>query len=379
MSFYLSHFHEIRPQYELSQQDMLEWVAHAHAHAEATSCGNELDLDFRLGVQEKLFKVGLGEGKIKKRGTELKEVSSLSSRREIYTYKERAEGAGLKERMRFFQTSVNRLFEEFYPEGCEAPSHLIHVTCTGYVSPSGAQHIISKRGFGERSVATHAYHMGCYASIPALRIGSGLLHLVEATQVVDIVHTELCTLHMNPLLHEMEQLVVQSLFADGFIKYSLSKTPGALRICGIHEEILPDTTGHMSWAPEEWGMRMTIAKEVPVLLSRALPSFIERLKMKACYEERAPQNLLFAIHPGGPKIIEQIQKVLKLDERQVYHSKEILKTRGNMSSATLPHVWQLIAEDESVKPGTMVLSLAFGPGLTACGAIFEKGATVSYA
>jgi predicted naringenin-chalcone synthase len=34
---------------------------------------------------------------------------------------------------------------------------------------------------------------------------------------VDIVHTELCSLHLQPLRHEAEQLVIQSLFADGCI------------------------------------------------------------------------------------------------------------------------------------------------------------------
>jgi len=45
---------------------------------------------------------------------------------------------------------------------------------------------------------------------------------------------------------------------------------------------------------------------------------------------------------------------------------------GNMSSATLPHVWQRIVSDERVRPGATVLSLAFGPGLSVCGGLFRK-------
>ncbi|MBI2743249.1 MAG: naringenin-chalcone synthase [Chlamydiales bacterium] len=365
MSFYLGRFHLIRPPHEFSQQEILEWIAHEHASAQAKS-GEELG--FYEEIRERLMRVGMGSDKIQRRGTLLKEVTSLDSVREIYDQSESAVGAGLQKRMSFFETAVNQLFEEFYPEGCIAPSHLIHVTCTGYASPSGAQHIVSKRGFGAETVVTHAYHMGCYASIPALRMATGM------RSIVDLVHTELCTLHMNPLLHETEQLVVQSLFADGFIKYSVSQEPDIYKILGLHEEILPETCDLMSWRLEDWGMRMTIAKEVPVVLSRALPSFIERLQKRSNWSGRSESPLLFAIHPGGPKIIDQIQKMLKLSDEQVYHSKEVLKTMGNMSSATLPHVWEKIACDENVKPGSAVLSLAFGPGLTACGAIFEKGA-----
>ena len=62
--------------------------------------------------------------------------------------------------------------------------------------------------------------MGCYAAVPAVRIAAGLV----ATRLrarVDIVHTELCSLHLDPADHRIEQLVVQSLFADGLIRYSL--------------------------------------------------------------------------------------------------------------------------------------------------------------
>jgi predicted naringenin-chalcone synthase len=43
-----------------------------------------------------------------------------------------------------------------------------------------------------------------------------------------------------------------------------------------------------------------------------------------------------------------------------------------MSSATLPHVWMRVLADERVAPGTLVASLAFGPGLTCAGGLFEK-------
>src|ERR1700722_14568358 len=310
MSVYLSDFHVIRPAYEASQLEILEWIASMHTKGEAKRSGKALDPLFHEEVRSRLLKVGIGSGKIQKRGSHIREIFFPNSPHEIFDQSKAAEGHGLKVRTRFFETSVNKLFEEFYPEGSHGPCNLIHVTCTGYVSPSGAQHLVSKRNFGQNTQVTHAYHMGCYASIPALRMATGFLN--SSNERVDIVHTELCTLHMNPLLHETEQLVVQSLFADGFIKYSASKDPGVFKLCALQQEILPNTTEAMSWRSEDWGMRMSIAKEVPVLVSRALPSFVERLKQKADWKDRPNRDLLFAIHPGGPKIIDQIKDVLKL-------------------------------------------------------------------
>ena len=57
---------------------------------------------------------------------------------------------------------------------------------------------------------------------------------------------------------------------------------------------------------------------------------------------------------------------------QVQASNDVLRNHGNMSSATLPHVWKAMLEDDTVRPGTLIVSLAFGPGLTISGAILRK-------
>jgi predicted naringenin-chalcone synthase len=365
---YLGNFEIIRPKYSASQQHIVLWLARIHAQAEAKKQKTSQDPLFLKKIEEKLLSLGCGENKIQARGTELEDIfHDEDSQRSIYDLSENPQGKGFKERMRFYEQAVNSVFEKFYPEGCPAPPHLIHVSCTGYVSPSGAQHLVSQRNFGTQTVVSHAYHMGCYAAIPAIRMAQG--YLSDFLETIDLVHTELCSLHMNPLFHETEQLVVQTLFADGFIKYSLLKKHGDFKILALHEEILPETSSCMSWRCEDWGMRMTLAAEIPLILRRALPLFVEKLQKKAGLKNG--ENLLFAIHPGGPKIIDQMKQSLCLSDEQVYHSQSILQEYGNMSSATLPHIWDRILKDKP-STATHILSLAFGPGLTVCGAIFKK-------
>jgi predicted naringenin-chalcone synthase len=130
----------------------------------------------------------------------------------------------------------------------------------------------------------------------------------------------------------------------------------------------------MTWKCEDWGFRMTMLKEIPVLIRRNFPRFLETLAKKAhlCTEE-AQDSAYFAIHPGGPKIIDQISELLQLRESQCAHSREILRNYGNMSSATLPHVWDLMLKDSSIPKGAVVISVAFGPGFSLSGAVFQKG------
>jgi predicted naringenin-chalcone synthase len=280
---------------------------------------------------------------------------------EVSRVHEQPEGVCLQKRMEMYDRIVTEVFEQFYRES-KLPKHLIHVTCTGYISPSGAQKIAAKHE-GE-TVVTHAYHMGCYASIPAIR-------MAPEVGVTDIVHTELCTLHINPSLHDTAQLVVQTLFADGFIKYSVKESGPGLKVVALHEALVPDSAHAMTWGCESWGLKMTLAKELPMLIARVLPAFLEKLASKAKITNW--ESALFAIHPGGPKIIEQVAKRLSLKPWQIEHSRKILQSYGNMSSATLPHIWDLILKDQNASNGSLVISLAFGPGLTICGGVFECG------
>ncbi|MBZ0237328.1 MAG: hypothetical protein K8M05_33730, partial [Deltaproteobacteria bacterium] len=290
----------------------------------------------------------------------------------LYAFRRHPRGAGMSARMRRFAEVADAYFAESYAGERVPPSDLVHVTCTGYESPSAAQRLVAARAWPTRVV--HAYHMGCYAALPAVRLGEGLLlRDPDRAARVDIAHTELCSLHLDASAHDLEQLVVQSLFADGFIRYSLRRDGGrGLRLLAMHEVIAPESADAMTWIPGEAGMRMTLSRDVPERIAGLLPAFAEELLGRGGLGPRDAAACVFAVHPGGPKIIDRVRDALELAEAQVGASRGVLRERGNMSSATLPHIWRRILADPAVAPGTKVASLAFGPGLTICGALFEK-------
>ena len=377
----LINFSLIRPKKEITQEEILIWIAKTNAKAEALkqnrSLTSKASLEFQANIQKQLFKLGLGEDKIQKRALQALNYLHLEDTWPV------AEGMTFKERSKYFDIEASKALEDFYPIDSLPPSHLIHVSCTGYVAPSAAQKLVSIRNFGSHTSVTHAYHMGCYASLPALRIARGFLKdPTVAKPQVDIVHTELCSLHINPLLHEPEQLVVQTLFADGFIKYSvvpknntLEKT-GSLDLISLHEEIIPDSTLMMSWILDDFGMKMTLAKDIPSVLANHMTKFLHTLITKGGLDpHKTLKEAFYAIHPGGPKVIQKMARLLNLSQEQIFHSKQVLFHLGNMSSATLPHIWDKMVKDPEVPAKSLIISLAFGPGLTISGALYTKGET----
>jgi len=377
----LTRFTATRPRHVVSQQQALDWLARAHAGAHAMLEG--LDAAgrdrFARKIARLLDRVGCTPDRIATRASVLPDFAPADREEPVLYDTARSDpppahprGRGATARLDVFTRAVDDYFAAEYSAEREAPDDLIHVTCTGYVSPSGAQKVVAARGWGARTRVTHAYHMGCYAALPAVRIAAGFT--ASGARRVDIVHTELCTLHLDPSDHRLEQLVVQSLFADGLIRYSLladDAGPG-LRLIAANEVIVPETAHAMRWVPSEWGMQMTLSREVPDRIAAALRGFVAELYRRGGHGLDAIKHTVFAVHPGGPKIIDRVRDVLELSEPQVATSRGVLRDCGNMSSATLPHVWMRLLDDPRVANGTLVVSLAFGPGLTVCGALLEK-------
>ena len=367
MTYHLCNFQHIRPPHEVDQERILDWIAEAHGRA----AKNEA---VRHSVREKMNQLGIGKQRIEKRGLLMRDLFEEDwAKMEIYPVDHQPHGSGFTKRSEFYDREVSQILHHFYPEHATLPVHLIHVTCTGYVAPSPAQKLVSARGAGTSTTVTHAYHMGCYASIPAIRMGMGYLSLGDSP--VDIVHTEVSSLHMHPLKHESEQLLVQGLFGDGFIKYTVQQQSGpGLKVLALHEETIPDSTHCMTWGCVDEGFNMTLSKEVPVLIARNLKGYLERLCAKTGLDAQSViKEGFFAIHPGGPKILTHIKELLGLESHQIQHSNQVLKDFGNMSSATLPHIWERMLNDSKVPSGAQIIGLAFGPGLSASGGLFQKG------
>lgn len=380
----LCRFRSIRPRFKFSQVESLEWLVDAHTRAEVTARAGAVDeARFRDSIAKLVRRCACSPAQIASRGIDIPDGNHRAwSSMIVYDLTRWPHGAGTAVRTEVFRRCVDGFFDRVLVEVDAPPSDIIHVTCTGYVSPSGAQRLVAKRGWGERTRVVHAYHMGCYASMPAVRIAAGLLDAPRASgsrNAVEVAHTELCSLQIDPLCHSAEQVVVQSLFADGLIHYAVSHDAAdranerGLRLLASCEAILPDSGDSMQWLCSDFGMRMVLARDVPERVARALPSFLRDLFGRAGRDFTTDRDgAFYAVHPGGPRIIDGVRDALELSEEQVGCSRAVLRDHGNMSSATLPHIWARIVDAPEVAAGALVVSLAFGPGLTLCGALFEK-------
>ena len=160
----------------------------------------------------------------------------------------------------------------------------------------------------------------------------------------------------------MENVAANLLFADGAAACIISNEStfeNAIEINAFFSQVLFNGKNDMAWHISDTGFLMTLSAFIPQLIESGIGNLLKGILQEAKLNKTEVQN--WAIHPGGRKIIETIQKELKLTSENVATSFNILKNYGNMSSATILFVLQNMQNEK--RKGN-VFACGFGPGLT---------------
>lgn len=292
------------------------------------------------------------------------------------------QGAPLEVRLAEYDRIVQAVAARAYPIDDAPPDEIVHVTTTGYLLPSPVERFVAGRGWP--TGVTHAYHMGCYGAIPGVRIAEGLLasrlHGRHPPRRIDLFHSEVNGIHFNPTHRKPADVIGATLFGDGFIRYSLVQATrdrppasGGLALLAAHEAMIPGSADEMTWTPGSHNFRLHLSSQVPPRIGAAIGPFVRDLLARVGLDfagER--ERLVYAVHPGGTRIVEAVQRALELRPDQVARSYDALRRHGNMASATLPTILAQVVADPDIAPGARVVIIGLGPGLTAAGLLAEK-------
>jgi alkylresorcinol/alkylpyrone synthase len=238
-------------------------------------------------------------------------------------------------------------------------SDLLAVSCTGYSGPGLDVHLADDLGLGDRVQRLAIGHMGCYAALPALRTAAALATASGGRALVTCV--ELCTLHTQPP-RTREDAVYLALFGDGAAAALVGAGGDGPVIAGSATVTVPRSEERMGWLVEDEGFRMWLSPRVPALVERGVGGLVDELLRP--HGLTAADVAHWAVHPGGPEIIDRVQRRLRLGDAQVARSREVLADGGNRSSATVLFILEQLLGGGEVEPGQWIVALAFGTGLT---------------
>jgi predicted naringenin-chalcone synthase len=262
---------------------------------------------------------------------------------------------GLGERMAIFEREVmevgGRSVEEVLRKvDRETLGSFIMASSTGYIAPT--PDVLMARRFNLPSTLRRTFvgNMACNAGMNALNIALDSLAARPHERVL-LNCTEFSSLHVRPEEASREQVVVHALFGDGSASAVLGMEPPGVgpQVLRFHSMQLYDAAELMTWRLVDEGFRMTLSPLVPSLIGEHIDSLIGAIT--------APEGLSasdikhWAIHPGGPKIVEVIGQKYGLSDLQLRSTWHVLGEYGNCASPTVYIVLQdLIAQDKP-QPG----------------------------
>ena len=242
-------------------------------------------------------------------------------------------------------------------------------SCTGYATPGLDILLARDMGMSPHVQRLFVGHMGCYAALPGL--GTVADYVIARGRPALLLCAELTSLHIQPASTrtDIQQIVSHALFSDAAAAVVVVPGDGTGGYAVREVAAVTDTTtaDHMTWEVTDLGFRMGLSPQVPQVLSVHVRRLVDDLLSRHGLTVGDVDG--WAVHPGGPKILDVVEKHLQLPPDALAASRAVLAEYGNCSSPTVLLV--LDALRRRPKPPRYVVVLAFGPGLTLYGALLE--------
>jgi predicted naringenin-chalcone synthase len=258
-------------------------------------------------------------------------------------------------------------------------THLVSVSCTGFMAPGIDMALVGGLGLKPTVERTHVGFMGCHGAFNGLKVARGCLGAEPEARVL-VCAVELCTLHFFTGW-DAEKIVANALFADGAAAVvcqsdeagapndvavrSRSDRTASWRLAAVGTIRIPDSAAAMTWRIGDFGFDMGLSRKIPELIGQHLRGYVEN------WLERQGLGLndvgSWAVHPGGPKVLDAVELSLSLPKEGLVHSRAVLSDHGNMSSPTVLFILDRMQRENAPRP---CVALGFGPGMAVEAALF---------
>jgi predicted naringenin-chalcone synthase len=247
-------------------------------------------------------------------------------------------------------------------------------SCTGYATPGLDILLARDMGMAADTQRLFVGHMGCYAALPGLGAASDFV--AARGRPALLLCAELTSLHIQPASARVDtqQIVSHALFSDAAVAAVVvpGSRPGSgsrpgYEFCEVASVTDTSTADHMTWEVTDTGFRMGLSPRVPQVLQTYVGGLVDSLLARHDLKRSDVDG--WAVHPGGPRILNVVEQELGLSAEAMAASRATLAEHGNCSSPTTLLILDRLRR--STRPPERVVMLAFGPGLTLYAALLR--------
>lgn len=239
---------------------------------------------------------------------------------------------------------------------------VISVSCTGVMLPSLDAYLANDLGFRPDVRRLPITELGCMGGAAALAHARDYIDGHPEAHVL-VVCVELPTLSFQRHDLSPASLISTALFGDGAAAVVVSggERPGP-RLVDARSHLFPRTLDALGFDLKTDGFHVVLGRELPGLVRAEIGPLVDEL----CARNGLARADLgaFVFHPGGRRILDAVEDRLKLARDDLAPSREVLRTHGNVSSATVLFVLDELMRTRPPAAGAHGLLGAFGPGFS---------------
>ena len=199
---------------------------------------------------------------------------------------------------------------------------------------------------------------GCGGAVPNLQMASSM---ISGSELAASIAVEICSATFE-MGNDLSLILSNALFGDGAAAAITGNRAEGIRLVDSASYFLPRFRDEIRYIYKSGRLHNRLSAQLPAIAGEAVPTVIAGLLSK--HNLKVNEIRHWALHPGGAKILDNIQSGLQLTNTQIAMSRKILEEHGNMSSPSVLFVLKNILESQSPKYGDWGLITAFGAGMS---------------
>lgn len=220
----------------------------------------------------------------------------------------------------------------------------------------------------EMDPATDKYHItgvGCASAVPLMKLASQATREHPDRPALVVAAESMSGILMGATDEDPRAKTVGSaIFGDGCAVALLSADPQAdgplILDSQVHQ--IAGTLGAVELECSDGDSHLHLARELPDLAGAGLDEVVDRFLARNRLQREQIDHWI--VHPGGRRIIENVESALGLDQQQTELSWHVLSEHGNVGTPSIMYVLRDTIEARKPDPGQRGLAVTVGPGVT---------------
>jgi polyketide synthase Type III len=215
------------------------------------------------------------------------------------------------------------------------------------------------------AVCTCPVGLGCAGALPALQRAVDFVRANPGRQAL-MLAVEICSACYY-VDNTLETVVGSAICADGAAAFLLAAGQQANRsypqIIDFETFIDTDQIEEVGLQHRDGKLRIVLGASIQHLAGPMIETALQQLLHR--HGLSRSHIGFWVVHPGGRKVIDNVQKHFGMTDAQLRFSRAVLRNHGNMSSPTVMFVLQEVVRSGDPQPGDWGAMIALGPGMAA--------------